>query len=131
MEIISITPIYVALIALWMVYLAVRVAQGRGKFSVSLGDGGNEDLNVRVRGFGNLIEYAPMALLILLLLELQGLPDLWLHIYGGVLVVLRIIHPLALFGQTTPTKMQRLGRMVSAGGTLLLLLIGAAALLAP
>lgn len=129
MEIISITPIYVALIALWMVVLSVRIAQTRRKYGVSLGDGGHEELNVRVRGFGNLIEYAPIALLILLLLELQSVSALWLHIYGGILLVLRIIHPLALFGEGKPTNIQRLGRMISAGGTALLLLIGAIALL--
>ncbi|MBO6826572.1 MAG: MAPEG family protein [Sneathiella sp.] len=131
MEQVVVTPIYVALIALLMVYLSVRVAKGRGEHGVSLGDGGHEDLNVRVRGFGNLIEYAPMALLILLLLELQGMSALWLHVYGGVLVVLRVIHPFALFGQTKPTKMQRLGRMISAGGTALLIALGAIALLVP
>jgi len=129
MEMITVTPLYVALIALWMVVLSLRVAQTRRKYVVSLGDGGHDELNVRMRGFGNLIEYAPIALLILLLLELQSVSAMWLHIYGGVFLVLRVIHPLALYGQTKPTKLQKLGRMISAGGTMLLLLVGAVALL--
>ncbi len=130
MELVTVTPIYVALTALWMIVLAVRVANGRGKHKVSLGDGGNEDMSIRMRGFGNLVEYAPAVLLLLLMLELKGIEQQYLHIYGAVFVVCRVVHPFALFGQVKPTKFQKLGRMLSVIGTLLLMLIGALALLA-
>ncbi|MEZ5912063.1 MAG: MAPEG family protein [Paracoccaceae bacterium] len=80
------------------------------------------------RRFGNLAEYAAMALLILLLLNCVWLPA-WLHGYGATLVVLRLIHPLALFDRAGAPVWQKAGRFVSAAGTALLLLAGGIALI--
>ena len=126
---ISITPIYMALTALIMAVLAVRAALARGKYRVAIGDGGIDQMSVVVRGFGNLIEYAPAIILLLFFMELSGIEALWLHLFGGAFVFCRILHPIALFGQESITKWKRLGRMVSAGGTLILLLVGAITLL--
>ena len=129
MELITVTPVYVALTALLMIFLSWRVATGRGKYKVSLGDGGNQEMSVLVRGFGNLIEYAPIVLLLLLMMELKGIEGMWLHVYGAVFIVCRLIHPFALFGQVKPTPLQKLGRMSSVLGTLVLMLVGAGVLL--
>ncbi len=126
---ISITPIYMALTALIMIVLAVRAALSRGKYRVAIGDGGIDQMSVVVRGFGNLIEYAPAIILLLFFMELGGVGAIWLHLFGGAFILFRIIHPIALFGQGGVTKWKRLGRQISAGGTLILLLIGAITLL--
>jgi len=126
---VSITPIYMALTALIMVVLATRAALSRGKYRVAIGDGGIEKMSVLVRGFGNLIEYAPAIILLLFFMELSGIEALWLHLFGGFFIFCRIIHPIALFGQGGVTKWKQLGRQVSAGGTLILLLVGAITLL--
>ena len=68
---ISITPIYMALTALIMAVLAVRAALARGKYRVAIGDGGIDQMSVVVRGFGNLIEYAPAIILLLFFMEHQ------------------------------------------------------------
>jgi len=123
-----ITPVYVALTALLMVVLASRVARLRGKLRVSLGDGGSDLITVASRGFGNLTEYAPVVLLLLLMMEIGGVPALWLHIYGSIFIFFRVLHPLSLMQGGAP-KWKRISRVISAAGTAVLLVIGAVVLL--
>ena len=126
---IVITPYYVAAIAIIMVVLSVRAASQRGKHNVALGDGGVPELALAIRRFGNLSEYAGVALLILVLLEVKGINGTWLHLYGGLLVLFRLIHPIVLFDDMNVPAWKMTGRFISAGGTALLMLVGAVALL--
>ncbi|MEO0679422.1 MAG: MAPEG family protein, partial [Pseudomonadota bacterium] len=48
---------------------ALQLRQGAG---VSLGDGGDLRLQRRTRAQGNLVEYAPLFLILLALAEMQG-----------------------------------------------------------
>ena len=124
-----VTPVYVALTAILMVVLGMRVALSRPKYKVSLGDGGNDQMNVILRGFGNLIEYAPIVLLLLLMMEMKGISQEMLHLYGGLFILFRIVHPISLFGKGRPPKLKLIGRQTSATGTFVLMLVGAVTLL--
>ncbi|WP_169567084.1 MAPEG family protein [Sneathiella limimaris] len=121
-----VTPIYVALIAILMAVLSSQTAMARRRNRIALGDEGNAELVLASRRFGNLIEYAPIMLLLLFFMELQGIASVWLHLYGAVFVLLRIIHAISLFGTLKVPEWKRIGRTISAGGTMLMLLIGAA-----
>lgn len=125
----TVTPIYVALTAILVAVFGLRVALSRPKYKVSLGDGGNDQMKVIQRGFGNLIEYAPIVLLLLLMMEIQGISSQMLHIYGAIFIIFRIIHPLSLFGAGKPPRLKLIGRQVSAAGTFTLIVIGAITLL--
>ena len=57
-----------------------------------LGDDGDKELRNRIRAHGNFIENVPIALLLLLLNDLNGLGDSTLMILGSVLLVSRLIH---------------------------------------
>lgn len=87
-----ITSIYAALGALLVVALALRVVLRRRKLAVGLGDGGDRDLEQCIRVHANAIENLPLALLLLLLLELRGIPAPWLHGLGGALMAARVLH---------------------------------------
>ncbi|MCB2134842.1 MAG: MAPEG family protein [Rhodobacteraceae bacterium] len=126
---ITVTPIYAAAIAILMAVLSTRAGLLRGKHSVALGDGGNAELSLAIRRFGNLSEYAAMAVLLLLLMELRGFATQWLHAFGATLLILRVLHPLALFDRMGAPAWQKVGRFVSAAGTAALLSIGAIVLL--
>ena len=66
------TPRFFALI---FVLLSMRVIQMRGDRPRSaLGDGSNPALERRIRVQGNFAEYVPMALILLLFVELQAQP---------------------------------------------------------
>lgn len=126
---VTITPIYAAAIAILMAVLSTRVGILRGKHAVALGTGEVRSLSLGIRRFGNLAEYAAMAIVILLLLEIRGLPALWLHGYGIALLICRLIHPVILFDDMSAPLWKKAGRFVSAAGTAGLLFAGAVVLL--
>lgn len=117
----TVTPIYAGLIAILMAALSTRVGLLRRKHGVALGDGGQPELAMGIRRFGNLSEYAAMAVVMLLLLELKGVQAYWLHVYGATLVGLRILHPAILFDSMDAPLWKKAGRVVSAAGTAALL----------
>jgi uncharacterized membrane protein YecN with MAPEG domain len=56
------------LLILVLLVLSVRVVMTRRRERVILGDGGNEQMIVAARGFGNAAEYTPLAIGALILL---------------------------------------------------------------
>ncbi|MDR3385506.1 MAG: MAPEG family protein [Rudaea sp.] len=87
-----ITGLYAALSTLLIVILAVRVVLYRRAHSIGLGDGNDGELRKRIRAHGNAIEYLPIGLVLLLLLELNQTAPLWLHVFGIALILARVAH---------------------------------------
>ena len=87
-----ITPLYAAAIALIYIWLSIRVIACRRQHGVSLGDAENPHLRRRIRGHANCAEYAPIGLLLLLMLELQAAPGLLVHAIGLLLLAGRALH---------------------------------------
>jgi uncharacterized membrane protein YecN with MAPEG domain len=46
----------------------------------------------------NFVEYVPLALLLLALLEMGGLAKTWVWVFGSVLLVGRVLHAIGLSG---------------------------------
>ena len=120
---IAITPLYAGAIAILMAVLATLTSITRGKTQVALGDDGNSQMALSIRRFGNLSEYAAMALVVLLLMELSGIPPFWLHTYGIALIALRLLHPFILFDSMDAPGIMKFGRFVAGAGTAMLLLV--------
>ena len=93
----ALTAFYAALFALLYVGLSSWVVAGRLRADVLHGDGGNPNLEKRIRAQGNFGEYVPLALLLVALLEASGgSPTL----VRGLLIVLlaaRVLHPFGMF----------------------------------
>lgn len=88
-----VTLLYGGLCGLLLFVLVALVVWGRGKYKVSLGDGGNENMLRLLRAQGNFIEYVPLTLFLVFLLEISGRASpTWLHAFGAALVVGRIAH---------------------------------------
>ena len=79
-----------------MLALAVRIMVMRFRMRVGIGDGGDSRLARAIRIHGNAIEYVPIALVLMLVAELDGARPALLHGCGIVLVVARIAHALGL-----------------------------------
>ena len=126
---ISITLIYAAIIAALMAVLSTMAAMKRGATGIALGDGGNPSLALSLRRFGNLSEYAAMAIVMLLLMELAGVPAIWLHAYGTALLAVRLLHPFILFDTMEASAAMKFGRFVAGAGTAALLLASAITLI--
>jgi uncharacterized protein len=78
--------------------LALRVSMGRSKHKITMGDGGNTDMIVRIRTHANFVEYVPLMLVLLGLLELTGANHTALIVGAAVLVVARIFHAIGMAG---------------------------------
>jgi uncharacterized protein len=91
-----ITSLYASLSALLIVRLTLSVIKLRRKNRISVGDGGNEELQLAIRTHANAVEYIPIALLLLLKLELNGAPKILIPILGSTLLIGRIIHAMGL-----------------------------------
>lgn len=89
---ISITLFYSSILAVWLIILSARVVVYRRQNLVEIGSGEGRTLEFRIRAQGNLAEYAPFALLLLMLLELGGTPNWVLHGLGVMLVSGRLMH---------------------------------------
>jgi uncharacterized protein len=88
----KITLLFASLHVLLMLVLVVRVVNHRRAQKIGLGDGGDMLMARKMRVHANFVEYVPMMLLMLALLELSGLPAAWLWALGGTLLLARILH---------------------------------------
>ncbi len=92
----KITLLFASLHILMMLALAMRVVGHRRALKIGIGDGGDTRLARKVRAHANFIEYVPVALLTLALLELSGLAAAWLWALGGTLLLARGLHAAGL-----------------------------------
>ena len=91
-----IVSLYAGINGLIALALAVRVVRQRSKTGTSLGSGGHAALEQAISVHGNFIEYVPLVLILLALLELDGTPALRLHVLGAALTLGRILHAWGL-----------------------------------
>ncbi len=121
----SITLLYAGLAGLLLLALSFQVVGLRRKHRVGLGTGDQPALERAVRVHANFCEYVPIALLLLLVLELSTVvSDLLLHLLGAALIIGRLLHARGLSRSAGTSK----GRFI---GTLLTwLMLAVAALLA-
>ena len=103
----EITLLYTSLITILTIFLAFKVGIARGKTNTLLGEGDSSELLPSIRSHGNLIEHAPLALLLLLLLEMHGVTDWKLHLLGSSFFLLRILHAygLSISRESTPYRL--------------------------
>jgi len=92
----KITLLFASLHILLMLVLAARVVGHRRAHKIGIGHGGDKDLARKVRAHGNFIEYVPLALLMLGLLEISHLSASWLWGLGGTLLLARVLHAYGL-----------------------------------
>lgn len=114
-----ITAFYAGILSFLLLTLLLRVVIRRWRYRVSLGDGGNADLKQSIRAHGNFVETVPWLLLLMLLMDISGVPALAMHIYGVALVVARVLHAWGIISFSGPN----FGRI--AGMTLTILLFAA------
>jgi uncharacterized membrane protein YecN with MAPEG domain len=93
---VAIVPIYAGILGLLLLGLSARVIRYRLRHRVGLGDGGQPDLRQAIRMHGNFIEYVPLALILILSLELMAAPAGLIHGLGAALVVARASHALGI-----------------------------------
>ena len=106
-----ITMLYAGLCTILVVILGLRVVRFRFRHKIGLGDGGDRELQKRVRAHANAIENMPLALLLLGGMELNGYPAPWVHGFGATLFVSRAAHAWGLSHSTGTSRGRFLGSL--------------------
>jgi uncharacterized membrane protein YecN with MAPEG domain len=96
--------------ALLQCALTALVIFRRAQTGIDFLDGGDHQLMRRIRAHGNFSETAPMALLLMALLEMSGLSQGWLIGFGVTLLLGRILHAQSIL--TNNAAWSRRGGMV-------------------
>ena len=117
---IPVTAFAASTMALWLVWLSARVISARGSEGITLGTGENDKLERRVRAQANFSEYVPIALILLMIAELQSANFLLLALCAGLLVFGRLIHGIAL-SFTEKWIFGRVGGMLATFASIIIL----------
>lgn len=124
MTAIQAAALWSGLLVLLMVILSIRVVMARRSNRILLGDGGNAQVALAGRVFGNASEYIPVGIAALVALAALGLPAYAIHAVGGTLFLGRLVHCVSL-SDKKPTAGRVLGMaltflaLLAAGGMLL------------
>lgn len=88
----SATGIYAALNMAILFWIAIETGRLRGKYKVSIGDGGVKHLVRIIRGHANAIENMPMFFVLLVIAVLLGMPVMAVHGLGLAFTIGRGLH---------------------------------------
>ena len=114
------TTVFAALATIMYVFLTARVIVLRGRHRVSVGDGEVSELMVAIRAHANFNEYIPLAIIMMLLLELSGVATVYLYLFGTVILLGRVLHAFAFRSPRTTVSIVRIVAMMCTFSPLLL-----------
>jgi uncharacterized protein len=110
------------LLGLLMVLLSANVSRLRRQKKISLGDGGDREMLAAIRAHANLVEFAPISLLLIYMAS--DFYGFWTTaILSIVLLVARALHTGGMLGFIPQ------GRFLGTSSTLLLLIVVSALLI--
>jgi len=114
-----VTALYAGILGLMAIAVAFPAGSLRGKLNIPIGDGGNMELIRCMRRQANFIEWVPLVLILIGLLEMSGVSKTAIHVLGAGLVVARVCHALDFRANT----MQAPGRAFGAAGSALITVV--------
>lgn len=99
-----ITSLFVAGFCLALVALSIPVTVLRIKLNLPIGGSDDPVLKKRIRAQGNFIEYVPLALIALALVEFSGAEEYLVLAIGSTLAAGRILHAVGTYAGSTPLR---------------------------
>lgn len=120
-----ITTISAGFIGILLLILSANVTKWRGRTKTSVGDGGNSDLLCAIRAQGNLVEYVPVLLILIGLMEYGHVSKYIVLAVAIMTVVGRYLHGWGLTRGQTPNMSRFVGTLL----TFIALLVGSVAAL--
>ncbi|MEQ8411260.1 MAG: MAPEG family protein [Erythrobacter sp.] len=117
MTILPVTLAACAAAAILNIWLMVRIGTVRQATGISVGDGGSEPLQRRMRAQANFVENTPFVLVLVAGIELAGAGSWWLQYVAALYIIGRIAHGFGMDGGS-----KQVGRMVGTLITMLTLL---------
>lgn len=113
----TVTLAAAAAAAVLNIWLSIRIGAVRRALAISVGDGGNESLERRMRAQANFVENTPFVLVLIAAIELAGAGGGWLAYVAAAYFVGRVLHGFGMDGGNWSW-----GRMVGTLVTMLVLL---------
>lgn len=105
-----VTAVFAAVTTFLLLFLSFQVSRYRLKYRQGLGVNDDPGFEVAVRAQGNLVEYAPLALILMGVGELNGVNAQWIYWVGMAFVGGRILHAFGMFnGRGGPHKARLVG----------------------
>jgi uncharacterized membrane protein YecN with MAPEG domain len=114
-----ITAFYAGILGLIAIGISIAAGRTRGTSGILIGDGGNIELIAAMRRHANFVEYVPLTLILIGLLEMNGVSNTAIHGLGAGLVFVRLCHAI---GFRADQKLMPLRTIGAAGSTLILLI---------
>ncbi|AIW16984.1 MAPEG family protein [Vibrio tubiashii] len=87
-----VTALYAAILAALMIWLSIQVIKQRRKAQVKYADGGVDALTIARSAQGNAVDYIPITLILMAMVEYNGASPWMIHACGIVFVLGRILH---------------------------------------
>lgn len=103
--------------AILNIWLSIRIGAVRRAQGISVGDGGSEPLQRRMRAQANFVENTPFVLILIAAIELTGHGTPWLAWVAAAYMLGRIAHAYGMDGGS-----KQIGRMIGTLVTMLVLL---------
>ncbi|MEO0412939.1 MAG: MAPEG family protein [Pseudomonadota bacterium] len=104
-----------SVLCLLLIVLKWRTIGQRVKNEASLGDAGVRDLQVAIRSHANFIENAPLAVILIGLLEYGGAHSYLVLGLAATFIFARVMHPIGMAIEKAPNAPRVMGVMLTIG----------------
>ncbi len=98
MTILPVTLAAAAAAAVLNIWLSIRIGAVRQSAGISVGDGGNEALQRRMRAQLNFVENTAFVLILIMAIEISGKGAQWLPIVAAIYILGRVAHGFGMDG---------------------------------
>ncbi|MDG3086522.1 MAPEG family protein [Vibrio hannami] len=95
-----ITALYASILAGLMVWLAFQVIKQRRSNKVAYADGDVEALKIARSAHGNSVDYIPITLILMALVEYNGASPWMIHLIGIAFIIGRVLHGKAILSES-------------------------------
>ncbi|GLT16851.1 membrane protein [Vibrio zhanjiangensis] len=95
-----ISAFYASILAGLMIWLAFQVIKQRRSAKVAYADGGVSALQVARSAHSNAVDYVPITLILLMLVEYNGASPWMIHAVAMLFVMGRLIHAKAILAES-------------------------------
>jgi uncharacterized membrane protein YecN with MAPEG domain len=112
MMIVPVTAVFAAALGLLLVVLSFLVSRHRLRLKQNLGVSEDIDFQATVRAQANLVEYAPIGLIMLAIAELNGVSGTLIYWTGLGFVVGRLLHAFGMINGRGSPHMARMAGIV-------------------
>lgn len=111
--ILKIAPLYACILTIVYLVLSIRTIKMRRRSKTAIGMGSDASLQRAIRAHGNFAEYAPLALILMALMELNEGSPMVLNICGALFVLGRVLHAYGISNANENFKWRISGMLIT------------------